>query len=1074
MKNILIVLLILLGLPTYGQKQVIDLTDRETVYSSPFDRSVAYVQKHSLIKTAAYSLPDSTVIVTKGFYNELDGGESSFVITHTIPSGLVVDNISVIDLDNSSRYAVMFSTNESVSLDAFGLLKGNIATLYPALTSTQLDSVWADNFNRLKLATKYSIKIGKRLHIPIGTYEIKLDNTGIGGFADDEYFEMSGSGREKSIFDIKPEWNDGTGATAEVYFLKLASQGTMKISEFTIKGTQYDNQYEAYLATLKTGGVSTVTTIVDTLVREAFWREVNGKRVYLQSGGTNAYVVATVISSDSIAKTITTDVGYTGTSDLTGSSVFAFFHWDDNANPDTIATYSRIFISEGGVINGTMRSVAFYINPSQGNYDIPGKILIDNIYMDSLTSFVTKFGGGANLIISNCYINASGVGVGNFHGNFPNDAGLFLQNTEFRNCATIASGYGAIEDGVYGHDVYVSPNTELHVDNCKFIGGKGAKFSYYTGGGATAMSRRKRSTIKSSYFDNVGQGILLSETIHCVFDGCVIESSIRYGLGVSLINCRFSGLTYYSFTAPSITDTTSIEIKIQNSSLSGSGISVGGGTSNAEKTRLYVDGLDAIVRSDGFNLFTVASNVNRVVIKNVTIKNPYNYRWSLCSVADNNYVYVESLKADDVTTAGASTLIAQAGAGTTIEINNSSISNMKMGAPDIREWIQNRVVIRNSFLELNDGVYLNSSSFTYMGPKDLPKKPYFITSRTLTLDATTKNILVASSSDTLKSIIFSKIPIKNCNDTELVITPIDSVYLIGYDDDTTSNLNVISGWVKTPFMVKYKFGPVGTNPYVVNRFITVGTGAATSFENTGIWSYNSFSVIPGTVKVRNAGIASTVGGIDDYVEGLYGDSVSGYYSYLNPYYKLEFVNAPGSGDSIYVEYQRYTTQHHYGLWQVSYTGPELKGSGELATYFTAVPPDTLSLITSYTTYTVWQVSDVDGTVTLSTGGDSLILERGTYEISYSIQWLSQDAGGVYSEYVISAIREGAGVVSKSLRKTYKASNTSSVTHHNACTYRTEITSDGTPISLVLAGDDGVGGGDQILVEKAILYVVRIK
>lgn len=150
-----------------------------------------------------------------------------------------------------------------------------------------------------------------------------------------------------------------------------------------------------------------------------------------------------------------------------------------------------------------------------------------------------------------------------------------------------------------------------------------------------------------------------------------------------------------------------------------------------------------------------------------------------------------------------------------------------------------------------------------------------------------------------------------------------------------------------------------------------------------------------------------------------------------------------------------------------------EGSGELSVYSNSVPADTLNLTTSYTTFTAWQLSDVYGAVSTSVGGDSLLLKKGTYEIHYDAQWVSF-SGQADTAYIITGVREGAGVVTKSLRECYKGSNLPGRTNLVSVTYRTEIAADNTPVSFVVNGDDGSSGGHKVLFEKLIFYVNRIE
>ena len=161
------------------------------------------------------------------------------------------------------------------------------------------------------------------------------------------------------------------------------------------------------------------------------------------------------------------------------------------------------------------------------------------------------------------------------------------------------------------------------------------------------------------------------------------------------------------------------------------------------------------------------------------------------------------------------------------------------------------------------------------------------------------------------------------------------------------------------------------------------------------------------------------------------------------------------------------------LQEILDEGCDTASSAELTIFFTDTPPDTIELTTSYTVVE-WQASGADGpAIALSATGDSLLLDEGIYEIHYNIQAVFFAATTDY--YIQPAIRQGAGVLNKSIRTAYNiwGADEEKATHI-ACTFRTEISADDTPIALVLAGDDNAAGGADVLIEKAILYVEKIE
>lgn len=161
------------------------------------------------------------------------------------------------------------------------------------------------------------------------------------------------------------------------------------------------------------------------------------------------------------------------------------------------------------------------------------------------------------------------------------------------------------------------------------------------------------------------------------------------------------------------------------------------------------------------------------------------------------------------------------------------------------------------------------------------------------------------------------------------------------------------------------------------------------------------------------------------------------------------------------------------LQEILDAGCDTASSAELTIFFTDTPPDTIELTTSYTVVE-WQAGGADGpAIALSATGDSLMLDEGIYEIHYNIQAIFFAATTDY--YIQPAIRQGAGVLNKSIRTAYNiwGADEEKATHI-ACTFRTEISADDTPIALVLAGDDNAAGGADVLIEKAILYVEKIE
>lgn len=252
--------------------------------------------------------------------------------------------------------------------------------------------------------------------------------------------------------------------------------------------------------------------------------------------------------------------------------------------------------------------------------------------------------------------------------------------------------------------------------------------------------------------------------------------------------------------------------------------------------------------------------------------------------------------------------------------------------------------------------------------------------------------------------------------------------------------------------------PAGTKLIFEGKYATNDPGALISIEGnntdlSGLDFHNAIILNDGTAEWINASTLTTIS-----AAGLWTNSSS-------------TVNVDVEGNDFWGFSDCSGTFRP--LQEILDAGCDTASSAELTIFFTDTPPDTIELTTSYTVVE-WQAGGADGpAIALSATGDSLLLDEGIYEIHYNIQAVFFAATTDY--YIQPAIRQGAGVLNKSIRTAYNiwGADEEKATHI-ACTFRTEISADNTPIALVLAGDDNAAGGADVLIEKAILYVEKIE
>lgn len=191
---------------------------------------------------------ENNVIRSKGFYDEYDGGASTYVVSKTIPSGLQVDSATVIETANN-LYAVLQGVFEGeVKVDQLGYYKDSTSIGYALIARVQ------------RLINRSNIKI----IYPFGKYNHDVNPLGQKGqsaflytVSADSNIVIKGDGMPQIFI------HTDTSQTVQQNFISLTNCKRFTLEGVSFRGYEIDTSFERSNVWI----VSLITNVQDVTIR---------------------------------------------------------------------------------------------------------------------------------------------------------------------------------------------------------------------------------------------------------------------------------------------------------------------------------------------------------------------------------------------------------------------------------------------------------------------------------------------------------------------------------------------------------------------------------------------------------------------------------------------------------------------------------------------------------------------------------------------------------------------------------------------------------------------------------------
>lgn len=809
----------------------------------------------------------------------------------------ICDTATVIQTQSGNKYKII--TDGQINIKEFGVKYGQISGAYSVKSGA-----WSDNWRKVKKAMLYACSNSLQL-VASDTIQIKL--TGNSQFSIPANKSLQLIGTPGACFDFQPKVKRKSVSD----FIYSAYDGqSISIENLSLIGAFFGWSMETNTCTFSPGGNTHKIQVTGT-PRIGFFSGLSaGDFIGFQNADSTIYSESTITSFDSVAKTITISATILNTG---SGNVFTYF--PESIDTNSVKLYgTNVWTNEGGL---TMVNA----NCGQSNYALTGLIRMSNINAYSVNGFISKSGGGQDVLIENCYINAQGVGIADFPGEYPNESKLTVNNSFFYNCGT---NENVKTDPVFGHDFYLHPNVPVSVNGNKHFRSKGSPFNMTSDSGGKPPGRFSKSEMQNCFFQNCGEVIRLGGSSTWNISNCGFRfQPIQVGNTTTFNNCDIGqsvtgGLQTkpYNFDSKSTYDITFNSCVFYDSSA----LFMGWPNGRTAKTRLFISDCTKFLSSSNTPEPFITSYPDGGLKTFVNDLSVYIVPGKVNYQALFSYNQRDTMQFDNVLYSGSypasSTGYLFGGYAkentSFVSINNSYIKCKRLSVFDDGYFTPDKMVIKNSNIEAqNSGAepaklysYFQREKYTTTSAGKVNVSSafdvYHITDSTLITGVNISDFqnpagaqikLVAETGFRIlrNNNNSNNIICKNCADT-LVINRGESVILTG-------NISVR-----------------GSGVYSDSIIIGTGNGVSVDF-NTGLTNVLSgFARIPGSLQIK---VGNTIAGADNYNNTITGsgivESAAGYFHGL-AWCKL--TSAPGVGVPVKLKYNRHTTYYGSVFWTI--------------------------------------------------------------------------------------------------------------------------------------------------------------
>jgi len=432
-----------------------------------------------------------------------------------------VGGITRTELQDSTEN-IRQSIPRTITGDTIPLLTvGNLSSIYPGYTYTQLKTIRLANWESFQSVCNYVIANGGRVVLPAARIEMHVNDTETITITSNAALTIKGAGIAVTGLYFYP-----VVKSYDVNIFTMTATGTsIYVSDLSIDSKPFE--LESYNATLRPGGVANQIQITDSRVYSNTGSNFVGKTIYAAKDAvTTPSPSFTVSSYNSSTKTLTLSSNLTGISD--NDSGFIGIPFSEDTAYDTVTYYGQYWLKN--LVEW------YFVNATQASNTENGNIVFENFKSVGFDLTVFRSSGDISLNAVNSYFSGH-HGAIFWYSNNETDNKIILENCVLEeNCFSVyAYVDGAYTAGnLYGSAIYSHPNTQWFWTNVDIKNNNAAAVRQYSSSGSKPTPDFASSHLVGCRFvNNAEYAIQSSQDMPIFFDNCYFENS-----------CYFNGVTY--------------------------------------------------------------------------------------------------------------------------------------------------------------------------------------------------------------------------------------------------------------------------------------------------------------------------------------------------------------------------------------------------------------------------------------------------------------------------------------------------------------------------------------------------
>lgn len=407
------------------------------------------------------------------------------------------------------------------------LTVGNLSSIYPGYTYTQLKTIRLANWESFQSVCNYVIANGGRVVLPASRIEMHVNDTETIAITSNAALTIKGAGKAVTGLYFYP-----VVKSYDVNIFTMTATGTsIYVSDLSIDSKPFE--LESYNATLRPGGVANQIQITDSRVYSNTGSNFVGKTIYAAKDAvTTPSPSFTVSSYNSSTKTLTLSSNLTGISD--NDAGFIGIAFLEDTPYDSVTYYGQYWLKN---------SVEWYfINATQASNSVDGNIVFENIKSTGFDVTVFRSSGDITLSATGCYFQGHHGAIFWYSNNETDNrislTDCTLENNSFEVFAYVDAAFTA--SNLYGSAVYSHPNTQWFWTNVNVQNNNAAAVRQYSsGGGKPTPSYASSHLVGCRFVNNDEYALQTSQDMPVFFDNCYFEGTAYFNGATYINNSKF-------------------------------------------------------------------------------------------------------------------------------------------------------------------------------------------------------------------------------------------------------------------------------------------------------------------------------------------------------------------------------------------------------------------------------------------------------------------------------------------------------------------------------------------------------